>query len=257
MCRGYSLGALAGTGSVSSPQMHGESCGERHHRHGTITSAHPLLGAALLHPDRRAGMPRMPEPMVQHAGTENNAGEREAAKRLIVKLRQDHPPLKGIVTDDRLRANAPPIHGRHDHHVHDMLGVKAGDQASVLAQVAVAEQAGRVTYDDRDDPETGRRHRCRYVSAVPLQASHADLRGNFLACWEWDKDTVQPVRWGTDLRVNTGTVSQLMRGGRARWRIDNETCNTRKNHGDHGEHHDGHGSQPLSVVCAVLLLWAF
>jgi hypothetical protein len=187
------------------------------------------LGAALIHPDRREVIPLMPEPIVKHDGTEKNDCEREAAKRLIVKLRQDHPHLKVIVTEDSLSSNAPHIQVLQDHNVHYILGVKEGDHASLFTQVAAAEQAGRVTYYDRDAPETGLRHRFRFVSDVPLNASHADLRVNFLECWEWDKDTVQHFSWVTDLRVNKGTVYQLMRGGRARWRIENETFNTLKN----------------------------
>jgi hypothetical protein len=48
-----------------------------------------------------------------------------------------------------------------------------------------------------------------------------------------------------------------MRGGRARWRIENETCNPLKNQGYHFEHHFGHGYQHLSVVCAGLMMLAF
>jgi hypothetical protein len=48
-----------------------------------------------------------------------------------------------------------------------------------------------------------------------------------------------------------------MRGGRARWEIDNETCNTLQNPGDNFEHHYGHGPPHLSVVCALLMLLAF
>jgi hypothetical protein len=48
-----------------------------------------------------------------------------------------------------------------------------------------------------------------------------------------------------------------MRGGRARWKRENETCNTLKNPGDHFEHHDGHGTQHLSVVFAVVMMLAF
>ena len=48
-----------------------------------------------------------------------------------------------------------------------------------------------------------------------------------------------------------------MRGGRARWKIENETFNTLKNQGDNFEHNDGHGTQNLSVVFAVLMLLAF
>jgi Transposase DDE domain len=254
---GYYLLALDGTGYFSSSQIHCESCLERHHRNGTITYAHQMLGAALIHPDRREVIPLMPEPIVKQDGTEKNDCEREAAKRLIVHLRQDHPHLKLIVTEDSLSANAPHIQVLQDHNVHYILGVKEGDHASLFAQVAAAEQARRVTYYDRDAPETGLRHRFRFVSDVPLNASHADLRVNFLECWEWDKDAVQHFSWVTDLRVNKGTVYQLRRGGRARWRIENETFNTLKNQGYHFEHNYGHGYQHLSVVFAVLMMLAF
>jgi hypothetical protein len=48
-----------------------------------------------------------------------------------------------------------------------------------------------------------------------------------------------------------------MRGGRARWRIANETLNTLPNPGSHFEHHFGHGYHHLSGVFAVLMLLAF
>ena len=98
---------------------------------------------------------------------------------------------------------------------------------------------------------------CDYNIDMPLNESKADLRVNFLECWEWSQDKVQHFSWVTDLRVNKGTVYQLMRGGRARWRIENETCNTLKNQGDHFEHNFGHGYQHLSVVFAVLMMLAF
>jgi hypothetical protein len=254
---GHYLLALDGTGYFSSNQMHCASCLETHHRHGTITYRHQMLGAALIHPDQRAVTPLMPEPILKHDGTDKNDCERNAAQRLIIKLRQDHPHLPLIVTEDSLSSNAPHIQLLHDHHLHYILGVKEGDHAYLSEHVAAAERAGRVTCYDRDDPATGLRHRFRFVSDVPLNASHADLRVTFLECWEWDKDTVQHLSWVTDLRVNKGTVYQLMRGGRARWRIENETCNTLKNQGYHFEHNVGHGYQHLSVVFAILMMLAF
>ena len=44
-----------------------------------------------------------------------------------------------------------------------------------------------------------------------------------------------------------------MRAGRARWRIENETFNPLKNHGDHF----GHGNRHLATVCAYLMMRAF
>ena len=251
------LVAFDGTGYFSSQQLHCASCLETHHRNGTVTYRHQMLGAALIHPDKREVIPLMPEPIVKQDGTGKNDCERGAAKRLIAKLRQDHPHLKLIVTEDSLSSNAPHIEVLQDHHMHYILGVKEGDHAYVFEHVAAAERAGRVSYDDRDDAKTGLRHRFRFVSDVPLNEANADLRVNFLECWEWDQDQVQHFSWVTDLRVNKGTVYQLMRGGRARWRIENETFNTLKNQGYHFEHNFGHGYQHLSVVFAMLMMLAF
>jgi hypothetical protein len=145
----------------------------------------------------------------------------------------------------------------HDHSLHYILGVKEGDHPHLFEHVARAEQAGRLTVYDREDAKTGRRHRFRFVRDVPLNEANADVRVNFLECWEWAGDQVQHFSWVTDLRVHNGTVYQIMRGGRARWRIENETFNTLKNQGYHFEHHFGHGYQHLSVVFAVLRCWRF
>jgi hypothetical protein len=52
-------------------------------------------------------------------------------------------------------------------------------------------------------------------------------------------------------------VRQVARGGRTRWRIENETFNTLKNQGYHFEHNYGHGSKHLAVVFASLMMLAF
>ncbi len=48
-----------------------------------------------------------------------------------------------------------------------------------------------------------------------------------------------------------------MRGGRARWRIENKTFNTLKNQGYHFEHNYGHGDQNLATVLVLLMFLAF
>jgi hypothetical protein len=48
-----------------------------------------------------------------------------------------------------------------------------------------------------------------------------------------------------------------MRGGRARWKIANETVNTLKNQGAHCEHNYGQGEKNLAVGLALLRMRAF
>ena len=254
---GHYLLALDGTGYFSSQTIHCASCLHKVHRNGSVTYTHQMLGAAIIHPDMRAVIPLMPEPIGKHDGTGKNDCERNAAKRFIIKLRQDHPHLKFIVTEDSLSSNAPHIETLHNHALHYILGVKAGDHAFLFQQVAAAEHAGRVTSYERHDRASGLVHRFRFVNDVPLNASNVDVRVNFIEYWEISPDKVQHFSWVTDLRVSRRTVFHLMRGGRARWKIENETFNTLKNQGYHFEHNYGHGAQHLSVVFAMLMMLAF
>jgi len=50
---------------------------------------------------------------------------------------------------------------------------------------------------------------------------------------------------------------QIMRAGRARWRIENETFNMLKNQGYHFEHNFGHSHKYLSSVFGALMLPGF
>jgi Transposase DDE domain len=253
----YYLLALDGTEYFSSQTIHCASCLQKVHRNGSITYYHQMLGAALVHPEQRAVIPLMPEPIVKQDGTGKNDGERNAAKRFIAKLRKDHPHLKFIVTEDSLSSNAPHIATLHAHGLHYILGVKDGDHAYLFEQVQAAEQAGRVTSYERHDRAARVVHRFRFVNDVPLNTSNRDVRVNFIEYWEVGEHKVQHFSWVTDLRVSQRNVYHLMRGGRARWKIENETFNTLKNQGYHFEHNYGHGTQNLSVVFAMVMMLAF
>ena len=75
--------------------------------------------------------------------------------------------------------------------------------------------------------------------------------------WERGADRVQHLSWVTDVRVNKRNVYALMRGGRARWKIEHETFNTLKNQGYNFKHNYGHGMNNLSVVFATVMMLAF
>jgi hypothetical protein len=216
-----------------------------------------MLGAAIMHPDRRAVIPLMLELIVRHDSTVTNDGERHAAKWFVVQWRQDHPHLKFIITEDSLSSNAPHIETLHLYGLHYILGVKEGDHAHLFQQGQAAEHAGRVTTYERHDRAVGLVHRFRFVNDVPLTASNPDVRVNCIEYWERGQAKVQHVSWVPDLRVHSRNVVHLMRGGRARWKIEHETFNTLKNQGDHFEHNYGHGEQHLFVMFAMLMMLAF
>lgn len=160
-------------------------------------------------------------------------------------------------TEEGRRAHAPPIDTLHDSGGHASLGGKEGAHASLFEHVRAAEEAGRVPYDARHDHSAGREQQWRCVPDMPRNASRSDVRVHFLEYGEGSEKQVQHCRGVTDFRVTKSHVSQLLRGGRARWKIAPETGTPLKNQGDNVDHTYGHGEQTLSVVLAPLMLLAF
>jgi hypothetical protein len=160
-----------------------------------------------------------------------------------------------MITEDALSANAPHLQELKKHNLHYILGVKAGDHAFLFETVAAAHQAGQTS--EYECKVKGVVHRFRFINQVPLNAAHPNLLVNFIEYWEIKGTQVQHFCWITDFTVTTANVFELMRGGRARWKIENETFNTLKNQGYHFEHNYGHGQQFLSVNLASLMLLAF
>lgn len=253
----YYLLSLDGTGYFSSKKIHCASCLEKtNQKTGEVTYHHQMLGAAIVHPDLKGVIPLAPEPIVKQDGETKNDCERNAAKRFFDQLRQDHPHLRLIVTEDSLSPNAPNIRALTGHDLRYILRVKEGDHAFLFEKVAEAHRAGKTT--EVDIHGVGVKHRFRFLNQVPLNKSNPDLLVNFLEYWQIeDGEITQHFTWVTDFTVTKENVYQLMRGGRAYWKIENETFNTLKNQGYHFEHNYGHGKNNLSVVLALLMMLAF
>ena len=252
----YYLLSVDGTGFFSSNTIHCDQCGTKKNRAGEITYYHQLLGAAIVHPDQREVIPLAPEPITRQDGETKNDCERNAAKRLLPAIRREHPHLKLIVVEDALAANAPHIRLLQALNMRFILGVKPGDHAALFEQIeerARQHQVNEYTLTD----EEGVTHRFRWVNGVSLNQQHPELHVNFLEYWEEGNGKTRHFTWITDFTLSTDNVFAIMRGGRARWRIENETFNTLKNQGYHFEHNFGHGHQHLATNFSMLMMLAF
>ena len=255
---GYYLLALDGTGYFSSEKVHCQSCMQKTSRNGKTTYYHQMLGAAIVHPDFKEVVPLMPEPIIKQDGQTKNDCERNAAKRFFEHFRADHPHLPVIVVEDALSSNAPHIRECQHHNLRFLLGVKEGDHAFLFQHVRALRERGAVEEFEVLDEASGVRHRYLIGQQLPLNESNADLLVNFLEYWEIHPDgRTQHFSWVTDLSLDRERAPQVVRGGRARWKIENETFNTLKNQGYQFEHNFGHGKQNLSVVFGMLMMLAF
>lgn len=252
----YFLLSMDGTGYFSSKNVHCDNCQTKTNKKtGEITYSHAMLGIAIVHPAKKEVIPLAPEPIIRQDGTKKNDCERNAAKRLLGKLRHDHPNLPIIITEDALSPNAPHINDLKEQDMRFILGVKDGDHKFLFSQVAKEKLAGTTTtFEIEDDGVT---HRFHFINKVPLNGSNQDILVNFMEYWEITDKKTQYFSWVSDVEITKKNACQIMKGGRGRWKIENETFNTLKNQGYKFEHNFGHGSKNLSVNFALLMMLAF
>jgi hypothetical protein len=250
---------LDGVEYFRSEIIHCPRCLEQHHHNGKVSYYHQLVGAVIAHPDLAEVLPLMPEPIQRQDGGNKGDCERNASKRLLERIAKEHPHLHFIVTEDGLSANGPHIKWIQSLGWGYILVAKPKDHTELFARVEAAVADGSIATYQYLERQTGTIHCFRWLNQVPLNASHPDLLVNFLEYWEIDgKLQVQYYNsWVTHIPCSRKTVPVIKRGGRARWKVENETFNTLKNQGYHFEHNYGHGQKNLSVVLAFVMLLAF
>jgi hypothetical protein len=259
---GHSLASLDGTGFFSSEKLSSSACLVKvNAKTGKVTYQLQMLGACLVHPDRSEVIPLFPEMICNEDGATKNDCERNAARRWLRKLRQDHPHLPIVVTEDALSPNAPHIRDLREHNCRFILGVKPGDHALLLDYIDCADREGLVTHHEQGSGLQGAQvtHRFRFLDEVPINKSNLDVVVNFVEYWQLDAEGKVRLHfsWVTDLPVTQDNVYRIMRGGRARWRIENETFNTLKNQGYNFGHNYGLGEKHCAAVLATLMMLAF
>jgi len=253
---------LDGTGIFSSKKLKAPFCMEKKNKKtGKITYYTQMLGASIVHPDFKEVIPLCPEMIIKQDGQTKNDCERNAAKRFFKNLRKDHPHLPLIINEDGLSPNAPHIKDLEKNNLHYILGVKPGDHTFLFNTVETAVQENRAlqyTYNDQNNSDLT--HTFKILNDVPLNQSNQDVRVNFIEYWEYSNKKGKITyhnSWVTDFRLSKNNAYTIMRGGRARWKIENETFNTLKNQGYHFDHNFGLGKKYLAEVFTMLMMLAF
>jgi hypothetical protein len=258
---GHYLLSLDGTEHFCSSNISCPSClSRKNSKTGEVTFYHQMLAAVVVHPNHKEVIPLAPEPIITQDGDNKNDCERNAGKRLLRQIRQEHPNLKLIVVEDGLASNAPHIRLLKELDIRFLLVAKPDDHEHLFEEVGKAHEDGRVTVIQWNDDKVPQvLCEIRFVHDLPLNKSNADVRVDFLHYVEYgpDGEIRRQMSWVTDLTITEENATLLVRGGRARWKIENETFNTLKNQGYHFEHNYGHGQQHLSVVFAMLMMLAF
>jgi len=246
--------ALDGTGTFSSHSIHCDNCCVKNHQDGSKTYYEQALVGAIVHRDIKEGFPLVAEPIRRADGTAKNDCERHAAKRFLTDLRREHPHLKAIIIEDGLASNGPHVKLLKEKDFRFILGAKPKDHELLFSWFEASDTRQEL---ERLDPQT---HQCfEWDRDIPLNDAHFDTRVHVLRYTEVDKHGKKKVfSWVTDLPLTRETVPDIVRIGRRRWAIENETFQTLKDGTGYSfEHNYGHGNKYLADVFVVFALLGF
>jgi len=223
--------------------------------------SHLVVGATLVRAGSHQVLPLDVEE-VRNATADSPPQDCEltAGKRLIARLRREHPQMALIVIGDDLYSHTPFVEQLQQLRLHYVLVAKPASHPTLMAAVAAAETQG-VSQQEQWDEGSGAQRRMstyRIVRQVPL-AMESPVRVTYVEVWERTAggELLYHNSWITDLDVTPENVAVVVTIGRTRRKIENEQFNVQKNHGYELTHNYGHGQHTLSMVFYLLNLLAY
>jgi hypothetical protein len=254
---GMYLVSMDGSEYFSSDKIHCPGCLVTKSKK-KIRYHHQILQSVIVSPDKKQVLPLAPEQIVNRDGTKKQDCEINAAKRYVHKIREAHPKLKLIINADGLYSKQPFIDELKEVDMSFILVAKPKDHKLLFEWVDELSRLGEGGQFETVD-STGRRYCYQWVNNVPLNGTKDADNVNFFKFQIISKDNKVTYKnsWVTDIKIDQENIVELVKGGRARWKIENETFNTLKNQGYHLEHNFGHGQKNLSFIFFMLNLLAF
>jgi len=286
---GYKLLLIDGVHHFSSKKVNCSNCLRKHHEDGTVTYSHSMLSAVIAHPEKKEVLPLCEEPIIQQDGVSKNDCELNASRRLLKKVRTRHLAEKFIRVEDALYANGPHIKAIQTKGDRFIIRVKPGSGAgSVILQYEALLETYKTGLSQEDErykahklykkhgikkplpprPELFKVEKkddkiirtYHFVNGLYLNENHKDLFVNFIHYEEKSIKTgkiLKRFEWITDIFITPNNMEKIVKAGRCRWKIENETFNTLKNQGYHFSHNFGHGEKNLCTNFALLMMLAF
>ena len=256
--QGHILCSIDGVHHFSSESIRCDKCIEFNKSNGKKEFRHSTLSSVITHPYKSVVFPIAHEGIVRQDGIKKNDCEQNAAKRLLPRLKEIFGTQKVVIVQDAIGSNGPNIKEIKSAGFKFILNVKPDGNKTIFKQYEAAKARNQVKM--LEIREGNLLHRFYYKNNMPLNDTHGDIRVNFLDYYEIDTSGKKPNKhfsWITDFKLHARSVYPIMRSGRSRWKIENETFNTLKNQGYNFTHSYGHGDHYLATVFMLLMMLAF
>ena len=254
----YLICSIDGVHHYTSKEIHCENCMEQHHRDGTVTYRHSMLCGAIVHPEHREVFPVAMEAILKQDGSEKNDCEHNAAKRMIDWMSTMYKDQKWLIVEDALYSNGPHIEQIEELGWAYIIGVKPGSHKTLFGLFESRKAMNAVHSHTNIDSKTGIQQVFEWTLDMPLNQQQSHIRCHMLKYTEIQKNgDRKEFSWITNIKINKSQIFKIMKIGRSRWKIENETFNTLKNQGYHFEHNYGHGNKNLATEMAYMMVIAF
>jgi len=262
---------MDGTGYFSSKKINCDCCLETHHQNGEITYSHKALCACIVSPKESIVFPVAIEDISKTDGETKNDCETNAAKRLIpqilLTIGKDRDILFG---GDAIYGSGPMLkelqkeQQKRKGKIQFIFNAKPGSHKYLFEQFKEKELNSEI--ETHIYKTKKHKYVTKYCNNLIINKSHLGILVNFLYFEEHDLKTgkIKVFSWITDIPIKKENYTKLVKIGRSRWKIENNTINTLKNQGYNFEHNFGHslprnlgGKKNLSANFAVLMFLAF
>lgn len=253
---GRVLVALDGTEYFCSKKISCAHCLVRKRRGGDVEYFHAMLGATIVAPGVTSGLHLMSEFIENADGSEKQDCERNATKRWLQSEKaaavQKHRP---VFLGDDLFACQPIAEAVLCLRGADFCFVAKKDSHKALYGALETTSPTTVVVPGKKGATTT----YRFLNGVPIRGGDDAMLVNWceVVMTNANGKVTYTNAFVTSLQIDTTTIEEIVRCGRARWKIENGSFNILKNNGYNFAHNFGHGKAHLASVFAALNLLAF
>ena len=261
--KGLYLVAFDGLDYHSSKKIKCKNCTTRKDRAGVTHYYHKAIIPVVVKPGSQHVLSLPPECIIPQDGHKKQDCERAAVKPWLQQHHPNNKPRTVIYLGDDLYANHPLCLLIDETYQQCFVFVCKPDSHKELYRYLDTVSGVKATETKRKRRWNGQHGEIwtyRFANDVPIRGTDDAMRVNWfelIITHEDDGSILFHNSWISNLPITRSNVSQLVKIGRARWKVENENINVLKTKGYNLEHNFGHGKQHLSNVFFTLNLLAF
>jgi hypothetical protein len=256
------LVALDGTEYYCSKKINCPHCNCRKHRNGSRTYYHQVVTPVIVSPSKKQVINFAPEFIKKQDGKSKQDCENAAVKRWLVRnpVARDLNQITLLGDDLYSRQSICKLASEQGYNF--IFVAKPSSHKSLYEWIEFSEKTGDMIIGEIKKYEKGKQriYRYKYVNSIPLRETEPSLMVKWYEVEIFDtakNKIIYKNSFITNHELSEQNIFKMIKSGRTRWKVENESNNILKNQGYNLEHNFGHGQENLSEILLSLNLLAF